>query len=654
MKTVYKPWGKEVWLELNDFYCYKRIYINKGTRTSFQYHVEKLETNYIISGKAEIWLENDEGVVEKSIMKAGDFFTVHPPKKHRVIALTDLVLQEVSTPQVNDVIRIQDDSNRDDGKISNEHLKPAMCILTAGKGSRLGKISDHINKALIPINNKAAISYLIEKTPVDYEIIVAIGYKGQQIVNYCKHMHPDRSFKFINVDNYNPAETGPATSLYACKEHLQRPFFFSASDIIIEEESLGNCDKNWISVYETAISEIYATVEIKDNKVTNIIDKSVQGFKDAWTGMLSIYDYKKFWENFDEKEKEIPNVLKRTIGKINYHPKRYSWYDLGTFDSYGIAKKYFESKNINNYIIPKSNFEYFYKRKERVCKYFPQGLKKVKGLVNRSKSFKDPNIIPKINLKHSNNDILSYKWLQGKDLYDIDSFELYKDCLIYFSSKIWQNKIKVSKNKRMSIGKLFYEKSSKLRFKEFISSRNERKKYFEKIIINNIKIDSFESDLNKIFKKESIIYDCNPVIDYHGDFHFANLIFNKETQNFKIIDWRNKFIDSCEWGDLYYDLGKLYAGCIVQFSKMKYLDSEKYSDLIKEKSYNDFLIKEHRSENIIKFINFYSSWLKNQKYNIEKVKIIAGLVLCRIASLHTYEQGNFLFLHGRKLINESI
>ena len=79
-------------------------------------------------------------------MKAGDFFTVAPPKKHRVIAVTDIILQEVSTPEVDDVIRISDDSNRGDGKINHEHLKPALCILTAGVGSRLENLSNHNNK----------------------------------------------------------------------------------------------------------------------------------------------------------------------------------------------------------------------------------------------------------------------------------------------------------------------------------------------------------------------------------------------------------------------------------------------------------------------------------------------------------------------------
>ncbi len=121
MKTVSKPWGKELWLELNDKYCYKRIYINAGTRTSYQYHKDKLETNYIIDGKAEVWLENDNGVVEKKVMGKDEYFTVVPPKKHRVIALTDIILQEVSTPEVDDVIRIEDDSDRGDGRLDSEH-----------------------------------------------------------------------------------------------------------------------------------------------------------------------------------------------------------------------------------------------------------------------------------------------------------------------------------------------------------------------------------------------------------------------------------------------------------------------------------------------------------------------------------------------------
>lgn len=116
-----KPWGEEVWLELNARYCYKRIYIRAGHRTSLQYHERKLETNYIIEGKAEVWLEDETGEVQKTVMGPNEFFTVLPRRKHRVCAITDIILQEVSTPEVDDVVRIQDDTGRPDGRIAREH-----------------------------------------------------------------------------------------------------------------------------------------------------------------------------------------------------------------------------------------------------------------------------------------------------------------------------------------------------------------------------------------------------------------------------------------------------------------------------------------------------------------------------------------------------
>ncbi|HYO56179.1 cupin [Archangium sp.] len=122
MQLIKKPWGEEAWLELNDKYCYKRILIRAGHRTSLQYHRKKLETNYIVEGQAEVWLEDEQGVLAKRIEGSGTFFTVAPLRKHRIVALTDLVLLEVSTPEVDDVVRIADDTNRGDGRIESEHV----------------------------------------------------------------------------------------------------------------------------------------------------------------------------------------------------------------------------------------------------------------------------------------------------------------------------------------------------------------------------------------------------------------------------------------------------------------------------------------------------------------------------------------------------
>ena len=120
---VIKPWGYELWLELNEFYAYKLIHMEKGNRCSLQSHDHKIEANYVIEGEAEVLLENDEGVLESKIYKAGSGWTVPLSRKHRVIAKETYTALEVSTPHLNDVVRFQDDTNRRSGKIENEHNK---------------------------------------------------------------------------------------------------------------------------------------------------------------------------------------------------------------------------------------------------------------------------------------------------------------------------------------------------------------------------------------------------------------------------------------------------------------------------------------------------------------------------------------------------
>jgi mannose-6-phosphate isomerase len=118
--TVTKPWGKEIWLtgpERRD-YCMKRIHINAGHQTSLQYHREKFETNVVIEGNIELIGES-----YNELVAAPAFVNIAPPTVHRVRALSDIVLIEASTAHLDDVVRLQDDSNRPSGRIEDEHQK---------------------------------------------------------------------------------------------------------------------------------------------------------------------------------------------------------------------------------------------------------------------------------------------------------------------------------------------------------------------------------------------------------------------------------------------------------------------------------------------------------------------------------------------------
>src|SRR5437773_7594004 len=104
-------------------------------------------------------------------------------------------------------------------------MNNAFCLLCAGRGSRLGELTNSVNKGLLPIANKAAISHIIDKIPKDCDIIIAVGYDKEKLTEYCLAAHPDRDFIFVEVDKLEGSGSGPGHSLLCCKEYLQRPFY---------------------------------------------------------------------------------------------------------------------------------------------------------------------------------------------------------------------------------------------------------------------------------------------------------------------------------------------------------------------------------------------------------------------------------------------
>ena len=112
MKIVEKPWGRELWIAHTDKYALKIIEVNKGTRSSLQYHVKKHEHIYVDGGLLQIEWEDENGRMQTLQLKPGDIIENKPGRKHRVLALENARLIEVSTPELDDVVRVEDDYNR--------------------------------------------------------------------------------------------------------------------------------------------------------------------------------------------------------------------------------------------------------------------------------------------------------------------------------------------------------------------------------------------------------------------------------------------------------------------------------------------------------------------------------------------------------------
>lgn len=121
IQTILKPWGKEIWFANQPGYVGKILFITKGHRYSLQYHEKKVETQYVLKGRCKFLIGPNENELEEIILEPGDKLDVHPGMVHRAQALEDLEILEVSTNDLDDVVKLADDYGRS-GKGNNFEL----------------------------------------------------------------------------------------------------------------------------------------------------------------------------------------------------------------------------------------------------------------------------------------------------------------------------------------------------------------------------------------------------------------------------------------------------------------------------------------------------------------------------------------------------
>jgi len=105
---VSKPWGYEDRWAITDRYLGKILHINAGEALSLQYHHAKDECILVVKGEMDLDLEDGSGQLVSHRLKEGDSVHVTPGRRHRMTAVTDVDVFEVSTPEIDDVVRLED------------------------------------------------------------------------------------------------------------------------------------------------------------------------------------------------------------------------------------------------------------------------------------------------------------------------------------------------------------------------------------------------------------------------------------------------------------------------------------------------------------------------------------------------------------------
>jgi len=109
VRKVPKPWGHEIIWAHTDRYVGKILHVKAGEKLSIQYHERKDETVYLLSGEMKYWVQlPGESELRDQKLVAGQSFRITPLTVHAIEAVTDIDVLEASTPELDDVVRLQD------------------------------------------------------------------------------------------------------------------------------------------------------------------------------------------------------------------------------------------------------------------------------------------------------------------------------------------------------------------------------------------------------------------------------------------------------------------------------------------------------------------------------------------------------------------
>ena len=519
------------------------------------------------------------------------------------------------------------------------HNKNTICILTSGKGTRMGPLGQKLAKALHPINGKAIISHIIDRFPADSSYVISLGFLGYQVRSYLSMAHSGLDFTFVEVDNFDGEGSGPGYSLLCCDEHLQRPFYFVSCDTLWTNEIDWNDKDNWLGV--SAISEVesikYCNLKLKDNTVVDIADKvrvSPESYG-AFVGLCHIYDFGVFWNALQEEtlvdgEHQISNGLRGLLKAKNVRSMHVDWMDVGDEAKYKLALSQYE-----NYDFSKTD-ESLYIVNNKVIKFFYDNeiaSRRVKKALLNSKVF--PNID-----SHSDQ-FYSYSFLDGDTLYKKNNNRIFRDLLSWLSSLVWLS-YPVEQKVMEDACNSFYKKKTMQR----LSLLDEKYPNLNEQIPVNGTILPTLSVIVELIPWEKLSKGV-PVF-MHGDLQFDNILYNEKTDDFKLLDWRQDFAGHVEFGDIYYDLAKLYGGIILNYDliKLNFFDYHENDEEI----YFDFVQRYQTTT----YINILENFITSNGYDLDKVKTLVGIIYLNMSPLHHAPFDKLLFHLGKSVLAKEL
>lgn len=516
-------------------------------------------------------------------------------------------------------------------------MSVSVCIIAAGRGTRMGFADGALHKALAPLSNRAVLSHVIEGFPANARFVIAVGHHADQVKAYVSLAHPGLDVTFVDVDNYDGPGSGPGLSTLACAPalgHGTEPFALAAADGVLHEvpELSG---ETWMGASLVDDPTSYLTLEVGADGHVDGLQERTGPSRLAYNGVAWIADPETFFAGLrrgvEHGELQVTQGFQALLdGGVAVRALGCEWTDAGTTSAYATARRRFAEYDTAG----RAPVDVTYLLPDRVVKWFrdPGGADR-RAERARQLGGAIPRMIP------APSGWLAYEKAPGTVLCDRMSAGEVVAVLGFVNRELWR--ARPDGVAFRDAARRFYGAKTLSRLGDWLAARGLAAEPPSGWEVNGLPTRTIAEVLEE--ELAGIVDAAIPAV-FHGDLHEGNIVAGVD--GYSLIDWRDEFGGLDDRGDLIYDLAKLLHSFELSESVM-----HARSFRVREREDGAGVTIEHPDTELrAEARGALWAWCAEHRYDTRAIGLVDGLIWINMAPLYDRELGDYLYAWGRWLL----
>lgn len=550
-------------------------------------------------------------------------------------------------------------------------------IPAAGRGSRMMSLTDDNPKAMLPLHNKPLIAWHLDKL-IEEEVkkaIIIVGYKKEKLIEYVNKFYSDKiDITYIEQRELKGLAHAIKQGLDTLSEEQleNNNLLIILGDTIIKDPLKGLLeeDYSWIGYKEVDDYKRWCLMETSHNEVVRFIDKPDYDpmTRKAVIGIYYFHDIFELYSNIQEiikkgvtikGEFQLSSAMELYMDSYSLCSIQFNdWYDCGEVETFNNTRKNI-TRNFNNIKVTDDN---------TIIKMSPSNNKKIIQEINWYSSIPNKLKVYTPQLidfdKHVEVDEPAFYELEYINFNPMQELFLYNLPDLPTWEKLFENVFHmIDKFKQYSVDANFdydahedvYITKTNNRIEELKSQNPLWEKIMSQnfITINGKAYKNMPLIIDEIFDivRENILTDCRDNWQIiHGDLFFGNMLYDINSNTLKVIDPRGNFGKDGIYGDIRYDIAKLYHSI---YGKYDFIVNDLYSLQYNNHDFNYIIYDSKRHEDIIKTFDKY---IENNGFYKNDIFAITSLLFMSMIPLHKENLNNqiMMYLTAIQMFNEII